>query len=62
MAEDVSERLRFRLEVCTASEVTRLAVCGNFQGWQLSTASELKYTEGSGEPKPCLTLQESWLV
>ncbi len=48
MAEEVCERLQFRLEVQTASEVTRLAVCGNFQGWQLSTANDLKYTEASG--------------
>jgi hypothetical protein len=48
MTEEVCERLRFRLEVRTASEVTRLSVVGNFQGWQLSTASDLQYTEDSG--------------
>ncbi|PRW21071.1 glycerophosphodiesterase GDE1 isoform A [Chlorella sorokiniana] len=40
----------FRLEVITASEVTRLAVCGNFQAlsWDLGAAYDLKYTEASG--------------
>lgn len=40
----------FRLQVVTASEVTRLAICGNFQtpSWDLSSAHDLKYTEISG--------------
>lgn len=40
----------FRLEVVTASEVTRLAVCGNFQDtpWDLGTAHDLAYDEASG--------------
>ena len=51
MAAEVGERVPFRLEVRTASEVTRLAVCGNFQGWQLSTAADLQYTEATGAPR-----------
>lgn len=44
------QRWTFRLEVVTASEVTRLAVCGNFQtpSWDLGTAHDLKYSEASG--------------
>ena len=43
-------RFAFRLEVTTASEVTRLAVCGNFQSpsWDLGTAHDLKYSEATG--------------
>ena len=46
---DGAEKVSFRFEVRTASEVTRLSVLGNWQGWQLSTSTDLKYTEGSGE-------------
>lgn len=49
--EEVTERLRFRLEVISASEVTRLSVCGNFQAqsWSLSTAVDLSFSEETGK-------------
>lgn len=61
MAEDVSQRVEFRLEVVTASEVTRLAVTGNFQAtpWDLGTAHDLTYTEDSGG---CCRLAPAWGV
>lgn len=49
MTSDPSEVLHFCLECRTASEVTRLAVCGNWQGWSLAGAINLKYTEDEGE-------------
>ncbi|KAL4420635.1 hypothetical protein ABPG75_010291 [Micractinium tetrahymenae] len=48
MATDPPDVLHFRLECRTASEVTRLAVCGNWQGWSLASAVDLKYTEDEG--------------
>ena len=50
MAEEVAERVAFRLSVRAASEVTRLSVCGNWQenGWHLANAVDLRYTEESG--------------
>lgn len=49
MTSESSDVLHFFLECRTASEVTRLAVCGNWQGWSLASAVNLTYTEDEGE-------------